>query len=84
MTSDNLSLRYAGLRADTKLAATQVLDDPQLADLNPGESFDHMLIQFDFSEFGGSVTVEPPPAADVTDYTEIEDMFSSMFGDFEV
>ncbi len=61
-----------------------LIDDPDLPDLQPGESFDHMLIQFDFSDFGGSVTVEPPPAADVTDISEIEDMFASMFGDFEV
>ena len=61
-----------------------LIDDPQLSELNPGESFDHMLIQFDFSDYGGSVTVEPPPAEDVTDISEIEDMFASMFGDFEV
>jgi len=61
-----------------------LIDDPQLPDLNPGESFDHMLIQFDFSDFGGSVTVEPPPANDVTDITEIEDIFASMFGELEV
>lgn len=61
-----------------------LIDDPQLSDLNPGESFDHMLIQFDFSDFGGTVTVEPPPPGDVTDISEVEDMFTSMFGDFEV
>ena len=55
------------------------IEAPELSGLNPGESFDHMLIQFDFSDFGGTVTVEPPPAEDVTDISEVEDFFESMF-----
>ncbi|NND03666.1 MAG: hypothetical protein HKN91_12855 [Acidimicrobiia bacterium] len=61
-----------------------LVDDPELPDLNPGESFEHMLIQFDFSDYGGSIVVEPPPAGDVTDIDDLEDIFGSMFGDFEV
>jgi len=61
-----------------------LIDDPELPDMNPGENFDRMLIQFDFSDYGGRVNVEPPPADDVTDISELEDMFASMFGDFEV
>lgn len=59
------------------------LDAPELGDLNPGESFDYMRVQFDFSDYGGRVTVDPPPASDVTDISELEELFGSMFGDLE-
>jgi len=54
------------------------IDGPEIGDLAPGESFDHMRVQFDFSDYGGRVTVEPPPADQVTDMSELEDLFGGL------
>ena len=40
----------------------------------PGESFESMTMQYDLFNLGGDVTIEPPPASDVTD---IEDLGGS-------
>jgi hypothetical protein len=42
-----------------------------------GEEFDYMRVQFDFSGFGERVTIEPPPASEVTDVEELGGMFGS-------
>jgi len=59
------------------------LDGPALGEAQAGESFDYMRVQFDFSDYGGRVTVEPPPADDVTDVSEIEDWFMGGLGEFD-
>lgn len=41
-----------------------------------GESFDTMTMQFDFFDFGGSVTIEAPPADQVTDLDSLEGGFA--------
>ena len=51
------------------------LDGSQSVDLEAGEEFDHMRVQFDFSGFGERVTIEPPPADQVSDVEELGDMF---------
>lgn len=56
------------------------LDGSETVGLEAGESFEYMRVQFDFSGFGDRVTIEPPPADDVTDVDELGDMFGG-FGD---
>jgi len=51
------------------------VDGSGLGDLAEGEEFEYMRVQFDFSSFGERVTIEPPPAGDVTDVEELGDMF---------
>lgn len=53
------------------------IEQPDVEGLNPGESFDYMRVQFDFSDYGGRVSVEPPPADQVTDVSDLEDWFMS-------
>lgn len=38
----------------------------------PGESFDTMTMRYDLFDLNGNVTIEPPPAGDVTDIEDIE------------
>jgi hypothetical protein len=51
------------------------LDGSATVGLEAGEEFDYMRVQFDFSGFGERVTIEPPPASDVTDVDDLGDMF---------
>ncbi|MGA7269791.1 MAG: hypothetical protein WB239_01845 [Acidimicrobiia bacterium] len=45
---------------------------------SPDEQFDSLTMTFDFYDFGKEVTIEPPPADQVTDVTDL----SGPFGDF--
>jgi hypothetical protein len=38
----------------------------------PGESFDTMTMRYDLFDLNGTVTIEPPPAGDVTDIEDLE------------
>lgn len=40
-----------------------------------GETFETMTMQFDFFDFGGSVSIEAPPADQVTDIESLENAF---------
>ena len=51
------------------------VDGSGLDDLATDEEFEYMRVQFDFSGFGERVTVEAPPASDVTDVADLGDMF---------
>ncbi len=52
------------------------IDGSEVEDLATDEDFEYMRVQFDFSGFGERVTIEPPPASDVTDVAELGDMFT--------
>ena len=52
------------------------LDGSGLDDLAADEEFEYMRVQFDFSGFGERVTIEPPPASDVTDVADLGNMFT--------
>ncbi len=41
----------------------------------PEESFGRMVIRYDLLDLGGDVTIEPPPADDVTDIEDLEGSF---------
>ena len=51
------------------------LDGSEASGLEAGEEFEYMRVQFDFSGFGERVTIEPPPAEDVSDVDDLGDMF---------
>lgn len=53
------------------------LDGSETRGLEAGEEFDYMRVQFDFSDFGGRATIDPPPADQVTDIGDLGDMFGS-------
>jgi hypothetical protein len=53
-----------------------------LGDLGSAGATSQMRVQFDFSDYGGRVEVEPPPADQVTDIAELGDLFGGL-GDFE-
>lgn len=55
------------------------VDGSEVEDLANDEGFEYMRVQFDFSGFGEKVTVEPPPASDVTDVGDL----TGMFGGFD-
>lgn len=44
-------------------------------DLPPEESFDFMSLRYDLFDINGDITVEAPPAADVTSLEDLEGMF---------
>lgn len=52
------------------------VDGSEVEDLANDEEFEYMRVQFDFSGFGERVTIEPPPASDVTDVADLGDMFT--------
>lgn len=44
-------------------------------DLPADESFESMTLHYDFFDINGDVTIEPPPASDVTSLEDLEGMF---------
>jgi len=56
------------------------LDGSTMSDLPSDDQFDSMRMQFDFSDYGGSVTIEQPPGDQVTDVDDLD----NIFGDLEV
>jgi hypothetical protein len=52
------------------------VDGSEVEELANDEDFEYMRVQFDFSGFGERVTIEPPPASDVTDVADLGDMFT--------
>lgn len=53
------------------------IDGSELDDVATDEKFGHMRVQFDFMDFGGRATIEPPPADQVTDVGDLTDMFGA-------
>jgi hypothetical protein len=51
-----------------------------LGDFGSDDTLGQMRVQFDFSDYGGRVEVDPPPADQVTDIAELGDLFGGLSG----
>jgi len=51
-----------------------------LGDFGADDTLGHMRVQFDFSDYGGRVEVQPPPADQVTDIADLDDLFGGLSG----
>ncbi len=49
--------------------------DGDSVDVDPGESFGHMLMRYDMFDLNANVVIEPPPAEDVTHVDDLEMAF---------
>jgi hypothetical protein len=49
--------------------------DGDSVDVDPGESFGHMLMRYDMFDLNSNVVIEPPPAEDVTHVDDLEMAF---------